>query len=234
MAYARRRKGARVMRRRRRYPYKMGLKKMVSLVRTANLKSDVHYLSRYAPSVDKTSLATTGAEAGVGLVFKMSNVGNPQEFLMFDNFKIIGVSLTFRLMENPDSNNTINTNATTQASNFYPKLWWVVDRDDGVTPTVASIRERASARCKILMPNRFVRVFVKYPRPIIATASGPGYTNPPRECWYRTNEGYNPDNPAQELGFYGLKVVLDKMGYTGNQFTVGIDKKYIFAFKNTK
>lgn len=221
----------------RRNPRSMGTRRPMAMkntrmqqlhsARKLNLRSDIHYMSRYAPLVDTTTLTTATAAAGAFLSFTLNDVPNATDFTnLFENYRIIGVLLTFRLMDNPDSTNYISSTVFTQGSNFYPKLWTVVDRDDSTPPTLATIRERPYARCRILRPDRFIKVFVKYPRPIIATASGVTYTNPPRESWFRTSE--------PTVSHFGLKVVLDKMGYAGTTFTVGIDRKYFFALKGSK
>jgi len=68
---------------------------------------------------------------------------------------------------------------------------------------------------------------IKNPKPQL-TLTGSGVTTAPNG-WLRTNT-------ASDLAttHYGVKAVLDKMGYSGNSFTVGVDKKYFFAFKNSK
>lgn len=228
MANAKKRIGKKGMRmRRRRTPIKIRAQKKVQIARSVNLKSDIHYISRYAPMVDTSTLSTLTSSVGAALLFKLSDVPNSSDFVnLFDSYRLIGVQLTFRLMDNPDSGNYINSTTFTQGANFYPKLWTLIDRDDSTTPTVANIRERAHARCAVLRPDRFIKVFIKYPRPMVPLPGGTAFMNAPKNCWLRTT-----DTPADH---YCVKVVLDKMGYAGNTFTVGIDKKYFFAFKDTK
>lgn len=190
-----------------------------------NLKRDLHYISRHAPGVDITSLSNTGATVATNLTFKLSDVTNSTEFSdLFDNYMLVGITLTFRLMQNPDANNQINSTLFSNAANFYPKLWWVIDKDDGSVPTLTTIRERSMAKCRILKPNAFVTVHIKMPKPLLTLQSS-AITVAPTQ-WLRTTE------PTVE--HYGIKLLLDKMGYSGTLFTVGIDKKYFFAFKNSK
>lgn len=198
----------------------------LKIARKVGLKKDVHFISRYSPSVDTSTLSTITSSIGAALLFKLTDVPNSSDFTnLFDSYRIIGVKLTFRLMDNPDSSNYINFVLSTQGANFYPKLWYMIDRDDSTTPTVATIRERANARCKVLRPDRFITVFIKYPKPLVPVATS-GAVMSSSTGWLRTS-----DTPADH---YCVKVVLDKMGYAGNTFTVGIDKKYYFEFKDSK
>lgn len=220
-----RQRNRRPRRNRKRAPARSRMYNKVKAARSANLKTDVHYLSRYAGAVDVSTISTLTSSWGGFLEFSLGQVPNSTDFSnLFDSYRLMGVLLTFRLMDNPDSTNYINSTTFTQGSNFYPKLWWCIDRDDSTTPTLASIRERSTAKCLVLRPDRFIKVLVKYPRPMIQAYSG-GYMQAP-VSWLRTNE---PNTPH-----YGLKVVLDKMGYSGTTFTVGIDKKYFFTFKHSK
>jgi len=230
MAIRRRLKRRMAPRRRRRMPLKMMAKKKIQIARNLGFKSDLHYISRYAPSVDTTTLTTTTTFVGAAIAFALTDINNPTEFSnLFDKFKLIGVQCTFRLMDNPDSTYYVNNVAFSQGSNFYPKLWWVIDRDDTGTPSLTTIRERGAARCAILRPDRVITVFVKNPRPLLSTSSGIG-TLPSPNSFLRTIESGVPTSASH----LGLKVVLDKMGYSGHTFTVGIDKKYFFAFKDSR
>jgi len=228
MVYVRKRKMP--MRRRRKVPAKMGIKKKVALVRKANLGADVHYFSRYVRAVDTNTLTTALSEVSHTFIFRLSDVDNVTDFTnLFDNYRIIGVKLTFRLMTNPDSNNFLNSTVFTQGANFYPKLWWVRDDDDGNVLSVADIRERNGSKCRILFPNKFLSIYVKYPRvldEIVDNAGGTTVAAAPKAMWIKT-AGTNTQH-------FGLKVALDKMGLAGNTMTVGIDKEYIFAMKGSK
>lgn len=234
MAYARKRayrKKRMPMHKRRKVPYKVGIKKKVSIVRSANLKKDIHYFSRWVSAVDVTTLSTITSSISHGFVFRLSDVMNSTDYTnLFEQFRIVGVQLTFRLMDNPDSSSYVNQPLLPQGANFYPKLWWVYDQDDGTAPTLLQIRERGEAKCAVLKPDRFIKLYVKYPKPQIATFGNTtsGYTTM-KSLWLRTWTTSEIDTPH-----YGLKVVLDKMGYAGNTFTVGIERKYIFAFKQSK
>lgn len=235
MAYARKRvyrKRRMPMRMRRKVPYKAGIKKKVAITRSANLTKDVHYFSRYVVAVDTTTLSTITSEIGAALTFRLSDIPNVSEYTnLFENFRIIGVKLTFRLMTNPDSSSFLNNSLVSQGSNYYPKLWWQRDYDDNVVLTVAQIRERASSKCAILKPDKFITIFIKYPKPLLEMAgnTSTGALAAPKGLWLRTNSTNEIDAPH-----LGLKVVMDKMGYAGNTFTIGIDKQYFFAFKNSK
>jgi len=215
-----------VVKKKRAAPKGITRKRKYQVAKSLNLKQDVHYLSRYAPLVDTSSLSTLTSSIGAQINFRLNDVSNPTDFTnLFEDYKIIGVKLTFRLMDNPDSSNYINQTVFTQGANFYPKLWWCVDKNDTTVPTVASIRERPYARYAVLRPDKFITVYVKYPKPVIPMEAS-GLMTPPVTGWMRCTESSVPH--------YGLKVVLDKMGYAGNTFTVGIDKKYYYSFRGSR
>lgn len=229
MAYARKYKRRLRMRPRRKVPYKMAAKKAVSTVRKMNIKDGIHYFSRYVIQVDTGTLSTITGSIGATLLARLSDVPNSSEYAaLFEQYRIIGVQYTFRLMDNPDANNYINSTVFTNGANFYPKLWWIQDRDDSTVPTLISIRERGEAKCAILKPDRFIKVYVKYPNTLDEIQANLGSTlaQSMRRTWINTEVANVPH--------WGLKVVLDKMGYAGNTMTVGIDKRYFFAFKGTK
>lgn len=231
MAYARKFKRPVYKPRKRPMRMRMRRKGTVAVARSVGLKKDLHYMSRWVPAVDVSALSTNLASIGTYFNFSMTDVSNPTDFSnMFDNYKLIGVQLTFRLMNNPDADNIINDTVNASGANFYPKLWWVIDKDDIVPPTLLTIRERALAKCRVLRPDRFITIFIKNPKPQL-TLTGAAVTTAPNS-WLRTlnTAGTLPDNTSH----LGIKVVLDKMGYSGNVFTVGVDKKYFFAFKNSK
>lgn len=235
MVYVRRRAYRRrrmPMRRRRKMPLKMGIKKKVSIVRSVNIKNDVHYFSRWAPFVDTNTLSTSASTQVASLFCSLADIPNYSEFTnLFDSYKIIGIQFTFRLMDNPDSNNYINSTLFTQGSNFYPKLWVVQDRDSQTSTTVAQIRERGHSRQYILKPDRFIKVFIKNPVELDAVydgSSGSTYVpaTPRDKHWLPTGQ--------TGIRHYLLTVGLDKMGYAGNTCTVGIEKRYFLALKNSK
>lgn len=211
---------------------KMGIKKRVALVKKANLGADVHYFSRWVRAVDTTTLSTALTEVSHSYLFRLSDVDNVSDFTnLFDNYRIIGVKLTFRLMTNPDSSNFLNSTVFTQGANFYPKLWWSFDNDDGTSLSVAQIRERNNAKCRVLYPNKMLKIYVKYPRPAdeIQGNTGTAFVASSKGIWLRTINANEVDTPH-----FGLKVALDKMGLAGNTMTVGVDREYFFAMKGSK
>lgn len=229
MAYVRKGKRRMRMRPRRKMPLKMVAKKKVETTRNMNITKGIHYFSRYVVAVDTTTLSTNLSSVGAVLLSRLNDVNNFAEYqALFEQYRIIGVQYTFRLMDNPDSTNYVNSTVFTQGSNFYPKLWWIIDRDDSAVPSLTSIRERGEAKCKVLKPDRFIKVFVKYPKPLAEIVDGVGTAVAEQKNPVWINSGL-PNVPH-----YGLKVVMDKMGYAGTTFTVGIDKRYFFAFKQTK
>lgn len=197
------------------------------IAKKVNLMKDLHYHHRYTALTDITTLSTITSAIGAGLTFNAVNLPNWSEFSnLYDQYKIVGVEVRFRLMTNPDSSTFLNDITFSQGANFFPKLWWSIDKDDNSTPTVATIRERGSAKCAVLKPSQDIKVYIAYPR-VQLGFTGQYYVSSVDGMWLRCQD-------VNGATHFGLKVVLDKMGYAGNTFTVGIDYKYVMCFKNSK
>lgn len=126
---------------------------------------------------------------------------------LFDQYRITKVTYTFQMLNVPQSlqpPNTAITLANGQTTNWYPKVWYVVDHDGGATETISTIKERQGVRCRILQPNREIRVsFQPKCRTLTYSTS--------------TSTGYAPKNIKIDMTdlnveHFGLQVVFDSNG----------------------
>lgn len=145
---------------------------------------------------------------------------------LFDMYRIVKVTYKFQLITNPDSAYPLNgtgTSSVINPSNWFPKMWYVVDHDGGTTETLNSIRERQGVKCRILRPQKEIKVTFK---PMC------------RVLTYKTadTEGYAPKNIKIDMNdtdvpHYGLAVVFDTNGLDPNDtypFKVSVERKITF------
>jgi len=143
---------------------------------------------------------------------------------LFDYYRIESVIMTFQLITNPDSNSTLNGSTTSQVTNWYPKMWFVRDYDGGTTETISSMKERQGVKCRLLQPNKIVRItYIPRVRALIYKTS--------------TTEGYAPKRVRLDMSdvtvpHYGLHVVFDTNGVDVNDtypFKVAVETKIKFS-----
>lgn len=145
---------------------------------------------------------------------------------LFDMYRITKVTYRFQLVNVPEAYlyiNSANTSAAVNANNFYPKVWYVTDYDGGATETLNSIRERQGVKCRILRPNKEIRIsFVPKCRVLTyKTAGAEGYA--PRNIKIDMND--------TDVPHYGLACVFDTNGYDPNDtypFKVVVERKLTF------
>jgi len=124
---------------------------------------------------------------------------------LFDHYKIEKVTMTFQLINTPESIAILNSSSGTfNSSNWYPKMWYVRDFDGGSTETISSMKERQGVKCRILRPNQVIKIsYVPRVRALIYKTS--------------TTEGYAPKRVSLDMSditvpHYGLHVVFDTNG----------------------
>lgn len=146
---------------------------------------------------------------------------------LFDAYRIEMVTMTFQLINNPNSlqppNETI-TLANGTPSNWYPKMWYVRDYDGGPTETISSMKERQGVKCRILKPDTVVKVsFIPRVRSLIYKTA--------------TSEGFAPkrvrlDMTDVSVPHYGLHVVWDMNGLDVNDtypYKIAVETKIKFS-----
>lgn len=145
---------------------------------------------------------------------------------LFDMYRIVKVTYTFQLVTNPNSayplNSTVSS-ATVNPSNWYPKIWYIPDYDGGATETLNSIRERQGVKCRVMEPNKLIRISWTPKCKVLTYATD-------------TTSGYAPRNIKIDMNdtavpHYGLQCVFDPNGLDPDNtypFKIVYDRKYTF------
>lgn len=148
---------------------------------------------------------------------------------LFDMYRITKVTFKFQLINNPDAIQILGANQTSingnqiNPTNTYPKMWYVMDYDGGATETLNSIRERQGVKCRILRPNKEIKI---------------SFTPRCRILTYKTasSEGFAPKNIKIDMNdtdipHYGMAVVFDTNGIDPNDtypFKIAVERKITF------
>lgn len=142
---------------------------------------------------------------------------------LFDMYRIVKVTYTFQLINAPEAQAYLNSAVQANFTNWYPKMWYIVDHDGGTTETLNSMRERQGTKCRILQPNKTIRI---------------SWTPKCRVLTYSTDatQGYAPRNIKIDMNdtavpHYGLAVVFDTNGIDPNDtypFKIAVERKITF------
>lgn len=160
------------------------------------------------------------------LQFPFNAIPNPSEFgSLFDAYKITGVLLTIKMINNPDAGQSLNSTTPANALNFYPSIWYTADHDDAGTVSLAQIKEFEKVRHKVLRPNQEVKIMLR-PTTLTQTyrtALTTGYQVNKRSVWL--------DMAQQDIPHYGFKSVIDMEGLVANNtqaYYFKVNAKYYF------
>lgn len=145
---------------------------------------------------------------------------------LFDKYKIERIELSVFLITNPDAITVLNGQGSGlpfNPTNWYPKLWWVIDHDGGSSETLATMRERQGVRCRVLKPNSPIKISFK---PMVL---GLAYKT-------ATTQGFCPKTMAIDMAdasvpHYGVHMVWDTNGIDVSDtypFKFRIERKFIF------
>lgn len=197
-----------------------------------SMSRNVHAFKRMANSQIET---VSGTGLSGALQFALSDTIGYSEFdVLYDRYMLTAVVVKFRIVNNPDSAQYLNTNnagyATPNTTNWYPRLFYCKDYDDSTAETLAQLRERAKVKMVILKPNRYHKVVIR-PAALVQTyytALGAGYA-PKWKQWI-----YMAQN---SLPHYGLKYNVDCSANdpTDTQpFKLEIEKQYFFKCKDVR
>lgn len=190
-------------------------------------RMNVHRFCRWTLPVTNTFTTVTSESA---FVITFDNLINKDDFTtLYDRYRIDYVQIRAQLVNNPNAISVLNTaggNAT--ASNFYPKLWWCPDYDDGVQETLDELKQRAKTKCIVLQPNKIYKFGFK--PAILAqtyrTAVSTGYT-PMWKQWV--------DMAQTNVPHYGIKYVIDALNIDPvGEFKVIFDFKVYFTCKDVR
>lgn len=198
-----------------------------SMISLQNNRYNVHCYKRWAAS--DSFVATTGIGTAYSKLFAMSETINYGELVaLYDQYKIMGVKMTFQLINNPDANTAPNSSTLASSTNYYPKLWYVRDYDDIGADTIVDLKQRNNVKCVTMLPNRIVSCYLRPATKGYTYLDGvtPGYS----ADWGKWIDCTNPTVPH-----YGVKFAIDFLGLTINQnWTIRCEYKYYLKFKNVR
>ena len=186
-----------------------------------------------------TAILTVGAgkvQAGMAMAFQLNDITNVSEITnLYDQFKINGVLVTIKMINNPDAVNAANLvpGINSSGANFYPTIWYAPDHDDITAPTIAILKQYSRVKHKVLRPNSEIKF---YARPSTLTqlydgALSTAYANSKGRPWI--------DIANPEVPHYGFKFAIDFEGLTTaavtySQWQFKINVKYYFTCKNAR
>lgn len=191
-------------------------------------KYNVHSYKRYATPISLTAAATSTAYNNV-LYFQLAGVRGASELTaLYDQYMITGVKVRFQMVTNPDSNYETNNVSNTNASNFYPKLFYTRDYDNDAVESTNDLRERNTTKMKVLRPNSVVDIFLKPAVRNLLYLDGVTAANSP--LWHQWL-----DCSSSQVPHYGLKFSVDFNGFTtSDAYEFRIETIYYLKFKNTR
>lgn len=161
-------------------------------------------------------------------VFKFGDILEHTEFSsLFEKYRIDSVVMKFQLINNPNTAyplNTASSSSVAASTNWFPKMWYAIDDDGGVTDTISTMKERQGVRCRILEPNKTVTVVIRPKIRVLAynTATTTG-TVPKRATI---------DMADHLVPHFGLSTVIDTNGIDPQDtypFKVNVEMQYKFS-----
>lgn len=192
------------------------------------LKYNVHSYKRMCtPTTIDTSASATSYDSS--LVFSLDQVrGNSELTALYDQYMLTGVKVMFQLVTNPDSGTVTNSSTSANATNFFPKLFYVRDYDNTTVETPNELRERNNTKTRVLEPNKIVSVFL---RPAVRNNIHlDGITPASSPIWKQWI-----DCSTTQVPHYGLKYSVENLGHNATQsYRLRIDYVYYLQFKNVR
>ena len=177
-------------------------------VRKSLVSRNCHSFTRFATTTYRD--LCTGLEQDGAMSFTFDDIAGYTDFTgLYDRYMIAGIQLRVRLVNNPNTSLALNNFAVAptttvywNATNWFPRLYYIKDYDDDTAETAANLKERAKTKMIILKPNVYHKIFIK-PAVLMQT--------------YRTaaTTGYAPkwnnwiDAAQTNVPHYGFKYALD-------------------------
>lgn len=180
--------------------------------------------------------STAQTEWPITYAFTISDISAYSEFSsLFDRYMLVGCMLRFQLSANPNADVVRANQIGTLQSSIYPRLWYVIDHDDGNVETLAQLKQRGNVKCRVLQPNKPLRVYVPFPRTagsVAVIGSTTASAAVQRPTWF--------DCGTSTVVHYGLKCVVDLDGLSasssanGSPFRIKMDGVYYFKMKDVR
>lgn len=160
--------------------------------------------------------ASDGAfsETSFSIGFRLQDLVSVDEFkTLFDQYRIRGALVRIQMVNNPNATYRPTDPVTESSNTIYPRLLYTPDFDDIGIMTRNEMREYATTKERILMPNRDIKIFIR-PRTRVdvhSAAGGVPSLTPSRYNWI--------DMATDDINYYGLKCCIDYNGTNTSNFT---------------
>lgn len=199
-----------------RRPYKKPNK---SAATNVNRNLNLYYFKRKVAPGRQVNLTTNPNGT---IQFSLDQVPGVADFTaLFDQYKITGVKVDFRLILDPS--------AAAAGSATYPNLYVRKDYDNTTAETIQEIAQDNRSKRFILQPNRVCSVFVKPALQAEYFNTGSALTDK-SPVW---NRWFDCSNTSMQ--HLGLKWAIDTMGILLTQgVTMTIEFTYYLEMKNTR
>jgi hypothetical protein len=178
-----------------------------------------------------TADTQTSMNVGVGFTFGDLTESSTYETL-YDQYKIDRVIVYIELINNPDAylaaGGTVATNFANVNNNFYPRLWYIRDHDDNTVVSIATIKNYAGVKERILQPNKKIAISIK-PSVLQALQGTTNFKVDYKPGWL--------DMADPNIVHYGLKMCMDFMDMPADHRTywrIRMTAKYYFACKTPR
>ena len=127
------------------------------------LTANNRYLfQRCAPSY---TLEMPSTSVAYSPTFSLDQVYQYTDFYnLYDSFRIVKVELFIAMINNPNA--TVQPGGTSiyNATNWYPRLWYVADPSDSSSLTQETARVRQGVKYVTLQPNTIKRITISSPK----------------------------------------------------------------------
>lgn len=192
------------------------------------LKYNVHMYRRFG-TPDVLSLPSNTVSSITSYQFTLGAVTGASELTaLYDQYQIVGVKMMFQLINNPDANRQMASDANNNTANIFPKIWLCRDYDDSGTETINALQQRNGTKCFILRPNQMIKYYV---RPAVRSQLYlDGVTSASSPEWKKWL-----DCSTSSVPHYGVKVALDtNTVLVPQQYFIRIEYIYYLKFKNSR
>lgn len=196
-------------------------------LRAKLLKYNLHSYIRWGSTAE---VSTTSGTVSYSKVFQLSDTVNSSELTqLYDQYMIKGVKVKVQLLSNPDASMQPVSGSTTtsNALNWYPKLWYVRDYDNTALEAVDDLKQRNNAKCKVMRPNSFISFYVK--PAVLNTIDVGDATTATAPIW---NQWL--DCSQSQIRHYGVKMAFDNSYSTTQTWRYRIEFQYYLQFKNAR
>lgn len=189
-----------------------------------------YYYDRWQPVISAT-VAQNSTYTFVGQSFSLSDLSSSDLAFyqgLFDQYRIIKVSIAFRALTNPEASFAANTTSTNNANSFYSDIYAAVDHDDANAPTSVEQMQEYGRKVKtgVLKANTwFIYSFRPTPQNLIYNGVNSAYGVPMRTPFINCTYSAVPH--------YGLKYAIGSPFTNVQPMTFEYRLRFAIKFINT-